>query len=50
MKAAPASIDNAIAQRFILPMQRDAIVTKMNGYWDEVAQFDWYLGKREVAK
>ena len=50
MKAATASIDIAIAQRFLLPMQRDAIVTKMNGYWDEVAQFDWYLGKREAAK
>jgi len=50
MKAATASIDNAIAQRFLLPTQRDAIVTKMNGYWDEVAQFDWYLGKREAAK
>lgn len=49
MKAATASIDNAIAQRFLLPIQRDAIVTKMNGYWDEVAQFDWYLGKREAA-
>jgi hypothetical protein len=50
MKAATASIDNAIAQRFLLPMQRDAIVTKMNAYWEEVAQFDWYLGKREAAK
>jgi hypothetical protein len=50
MKAATASIDNAIAQRFLLPMQRDAILTKMNGYWDNVEQFDWYLGKREAAK
>ncbi len=50
MKAATASIDNAIAQRFLLPMQRDAILAKMNGYWEEVAQFDWYLGKREATK
>lgn len=35
MKAATTLIDNAMAQRFLLPMQRDAIVTKMCGYWDE---------------
>jgi hypothetical protein len=50
MKAATASIDNAIARRFLLPMQRDAIIAKMNGYWDEVAQFDWYLVKHEAQK
>jgi hypothetical protein len=50
MKAATVSIDNAIAQRFLLPIQRDAIITKMNGYWDDVAQFDWYLGKRAATK
>lgn len=46
LKAATASIDNAIAKRFLLSIQRDAIIEKMGGYWDEVAKFDWYLGKR----
>jgi hypothetical protein len=50
MKAATTSIDNAIAQRFLLPIQREDIIAKMGRYWEEVAQFDWYLGKREAAK
>lgn len=49
MTAATASIDNAIAKRFLLPIQRDAIVAKMGGYWDEVANFDWYLGVRKAT-
>jgi hypothetical protein len=50
MKAATASIDNAIAKRFLLPIQREDIIAKMGKYWDEVAKFDWYLGKREAGK
>ena len=50
MKSATASIDNAIEQRFLLPLQREDIIAKMGRYWDEVANFDWYLGKREAAK
>lgn len=49
MKAATASIDNAIAKRFLLRRQRNAIIEKMGGYWDEVEKFDWYLGKRQAA-
>lgn len=50
MKSATASIDNAIAKRFLLPHQREDIIAKMGRYWDDVANFDWYLGKREAAK
>ena len=49
MTAATASIDHAIAERFLLPIQRDAIVAKMGAYWDEVATFDWYLGARKAT-
>ncbi len=49
MKAATASIDNVIAKRFLLSMQRNAIIEKIGGYWDEVAKFDWYLGKRQMT-
>ncbi|HVI58547.1 MAG TPA: alpha/beta hydrolase domain-containing protein [Luteimonas sp.] len=50
MKAAAASIDNAIAKRFLLPMQREDILAKMGRTWDEAMKFDWYLGKREGRK
>ncbi len=46
MKAAAASIDNAIAKRFLLPIQREAILAKMGKNWDDAMKFDWYLGKR----
>lgn len=49
MRAATASIDNAIANRFLLPMQRDGTIAKMARYWDEVAKLDWYLGLRQKA-
>ena len=49
MKAAAASIDNAIAKRFLLPIQREDILAKMGRNWDEAMRFDWYLGKREGA-
>ncbi|MGC1550781.1 MAG: alpha/beta hydrolase domain-containing protein, partial [Rhodanobacter sp.] len=51
MKAAAASIDNAIAKRFLLPIQREDILAKMGRAWDDEMKFDWYLGKRaEAAK
>ena len=46
MKAATASIDNAIAKRFLLPIQREDILAKMGRHWDDTMKFDWYLGKR----
>jgi hypothetical protein len=49
MKAAAASIDNAIARRFLLPIQREDILAKMGRYWDDTMKFDWYLGKRGAA-
>lgn len=49
MKAVTVSIDNAIAKRFLLRTQRNAIIEKMGGYWDEVEKFDWYLGQRQAA-
>jgi hypothetical protein len=51
MKAAAASIDNAIAKRFLLPIQREDILAKMGRNWDDTMKFDWYLGRRgAVAK
>lgn len=50
MKAAAASIDNAIAKRFLLPIQRQDILAKMGRNWDDTMKFDWYLGKRGKAK
>lgn len=44
MHAAAASIDHAIAKRFLLPIQREAILAKMGRYWDDTMKFDWYLG------
>ena len=49
MKAAAASIDNAIARRFLLPIQREDILAKMGRYWDDTMKFDWYLGKRSAT-
>ncbi|MGY3265785.1 hypothetical protein ACVWZN_001858 [Lysobacter sp. HA35] len=49
MKAATASIDNAISKRFLLPMQREAIIAKMGTTWDDAVKFDWYLGTRGNA-
>ncbi|MDN5780404.1 MAG: hypothetical protein L0H23_00025 [Luteimonas sp.] len=49
MKAAAASIDNAIAKRFLLPIQREDILAKMGRNWDDTMKFDWYLGKRSEA-
>lgn len=46
MNAATASIDHAIEMRFLLPMQRDAIIAKMGSAWDDAMKFDWYLGER----
>ncbi len=46
MKAAAASIDNAIAKRFLLPIQREDILAKMGRHWDDTMKFDWYLGKQ----
>ncbi|KRE96769.1 hypothetical protein ASG87_15715 [Frateuria sp. Soil773] len=46
MKAAAAAIDNAIAKRFLLPIQREDILAKMGRHWDDTMKFDWYLGKR----
>ncbi len=50
MKASAASIDNAIAKRFLLPIQREDILAKMGRNWDDTMKFDWYLGKRGEAK
>ena len=50
MEAATASIDNAIAKRFLLPIQREDILAKMGRHWDDTMKFDWYLGKRAEAK
>ncbi|MGH8028168.1 MAG: alpha/beta hydrolase domain-containing protein, partial [Pseudoxanthomonas sp.] len=50
MKAAAASIDNAIQKRFLLPMQREAILAKMGAAWDDAMNFDWYLGPRREPK
>ena len=51
MKAATASIDDAIAKRFLLSIQREYIIAKMGRNWDDTMKFDWYLGKRvEAAK
>ncbi len=51
MKAAAAAIDNAIANRFLLSIQREQMLAGMAQYWDGVTQFDWYLGIRApVAK
>ncbi|MEO6102867.1 MAG: hypothetical protein ABIP44_04410, partial [Pseudoxanthomonas sp.] len=47
MKAASASIDHAIASRFLLAIQREQMLAAMGQYWDGVAKLDWYLGKRE---
>ncbi|WP_345782256.1 alpha/beta hydrolase domain-containing protein [Thermomonas sp.] len=49
MKLAAASIDDAIAKRFLLPIQREVILAKMGKTWDDVMKFDWYLGKRVAA-
>lgn len=49
MKAVAASIDNAIAKRFLLPIQREDILAKMGRNWDDSMKFDWYLGKRTEA-
>lgn len=49
MKAAAASIDNAIAKRFLLPIQREDILAKMGRHWDDTMKFDWYLGQRVAA-
>ena len=49
MRAAAAAIDNAIAKRFLLPIQREDILAKMGRNWDDTMKFDWYLGKREAA-
>jgi len=48
MSAAKASIDNAIARRFLLPMQRESTIERMGLHWDEVAKLDWYLGQRQT--
>ncbi len=51
IKAAAASIDNAIANRFLLSIQRDDILAKMGRHWADTMKFGWYLGKRvEAAK
>ncbi|MCY7312714.1 MAG: hypothetical protein LH491_03585, partial [Pseudoxanthomonas sp.] len=49
MSAAKASIDNAIARRFLLPMQRESTIERMGRHWDEVAKLDWHLGQRQTA-
>jgi hypothetical protein len=49
MKAAAAAIDHAITKRFLLPMQREAILAKMGRSWDDTMKFDWYPGKRGAA-
>lgn len=49
MKAAATSIDNAIAKRFLLPIQREDILAKMGRHWDDTMKFDWYLGQRVAA-
>ncbi|WP_158883763.1 alpha/beta hydrolase domain-containing protein [Rhodanobacter sp. L36] len=46
MKAAAVSIDDAIAKRFLLSIQREDILAKMGKNWDDTMKFDWYLGKR----
>jgi len=50
MKAAAAAIDNAIAKRFLLPIQREDILAKMGRNWDDTMKFGWYLGKRVETK
>lgn len=50
MKAVAGSIDNAIAERFLLPIQREGILEKMGRSWDDTMKFNWYLGEREKAK
>lgn len=46
MKAVAASIDDAIAKRFLLPLQRDAILIKMGAAWDDVIKLNWHPGAR----
>ncbi len=48
IKTATASIDHAIQARFLLPMQRDAIIAKMGAAWDDAMKFDWYLGEKRA--
>ncbi len=49
MKAAAAAIDNAIAQRFLLAIQRGNVLKTMEHNWDGVAKLGWYLGPRPAA-
>ena len=49
MKAAAAAIDRAIEKRFLLAIQREAILAKMGRNWDEAIKFDWYPGIRASA-
>ena len=48
MKAAAIAVDNAIAQRFLLPVQRETVLEAMGHYWDGVAAFDWHPVKSVV--
>ena len=43
MKSVAVSIDDAIAKRFLLPMQRVAILIKMGTAWDDAMKLDWHL-------
>lgn len=45
LKAAAIAIDNAIAQRFLLAIQREHVLSTMGRNWDAVAKLDWYPGK-----
>jgi hypothetical protein len=49
MKAAAAAVDNTIAKRFLLPIQRDGVLAKMGQDWDEAMKLDWHPGKRGGA-
>ena len=49
MKAAAVAIDNAIAKRFLLQIQRKGVLAKMGRDWDEAMKLDWHPGKRDAA-
>lgn len=46
MAAVAKAIDDAVDKRFLLPIQREAILAKMGRHWDDTMAFGWYLGQR----
>ncbi len=46
MTAVAKAIDDAVDKRFLLPIQREAVLARMGRHWDDTMAFGWYLGRR----